>query len=189
MRAPLLLSILVLSAHGPVEAQLDPRIRIGTRVRLEAAEPPSLVIGKVSSIEGDTLTVDRGGADAAMRFSLRNVTGLSLYRRGRGARTTGMVFGTLGALSGGVLYFRWCSRHAEECSRLEPEDDDPYDDEKPTSVFTTVSLGFGVIAYAIGYALVPPRWETVGIPFRVGVAPMQRGVVAYVSLPAPRFVR
>lgn len=188
MRARLLLVVLLSSACSALEAQVDRRIRLGTRIRVDAVSPAAILIGRVASIEGDTLAIERAGADTT-RISLRDVNGLSVYRRGKEAQITGMVFGSLGAVSTGVLYVRWCLDNPGACAALEPEDDDPYDDEEPSSVFATLTLSAAVLGYVIGYALVPPRWEIVDIPFRVGVAPMQRGVGVYVSLPAPRFVR
>ena len=196
MRAPTLLVMLVLSAFGSAVAQLDSRLRAGQQVRIRSASPEALVaIGKLASADSDSVVVDRGITEPLLRLSLRDISALEVFRRGKGAETSGMVVGTLGAVAGGTLYINWCLRHVELCAYFESDgddDDDDYDDEDdsdPLSAFATVVLGFGLIGYGIGYALVPPEWQLVNLPMRVGVAPMQRGVGVYVSLPAPRFIR
>lgn len=185
---PFMPLLLLVAWSTSAHAQFDARLRTGARVRLSSSHPePILVVGRVASIDSDTIAVDRGVTESHLKLAVNDITALEVYRRGKSAEMSGMILGTLGAVSSGVIYVRWCLRNPEECSRIEPEDDDPYDDEEPTSFFATVTLGFGVIGYAIGYALVPPRWEVVNLPLRVGIAPLQRGVGVYVSLPAPRF--
>jgi hypothetical protein len=191
VRAFILLLLLVVGSTS-ASAQFDARLKTGARVRASTSQ--RVAIGKVVSFEQDTIVVDRGGsiAESPLRLAVNELTTLEVYRRGTGAHTSGMVFGTLGFVGGGALYISWCVRNAELCSYLEPDEpDDPYDEEEdePLPLIATVSLGFAVIGYAIGHALVPPRWEILNLPLRVGIAPMPRGVGIYVSLPAPRFVR
>jgi hypothetical protein len=184
--------LLLVVGSTPASAQFDARLKTGARIRASTSQ--RVTIGKVVSLEQDTIVVDReeGVTESPLRLAVNDVTALEVYRRGKGAHTSGMVFGTLGFVGGGALYISWCVRNPEICSYIEPDEpDDPYDEEEdePLPLIATVSLGFAVIGYAIGHALVPPRWETVDLPLRVGIAPMRRGVGVYVSLPAPRFVR
>lgn len=187
--------LLLLLVAGPtsVLAQFDPRIRTGVQVRV-ATSQQRLAIGKVAWIDPDSMVVDRDTA-ASLRFAVHDITALEVYRQGKDAEATGMVFGTLTAAGAAVVYVKWCVDNPRLCQYLEEDDDSDHhdendeDDEEPFSMLSLVTLGFGAIGYAIGYALVPPRWEVVNLPLRIGVAPMQRGVGVYVSLPAPRFAR
>jgi hypothetical protein len=192
VRAFILLLLLVVGSPTSASAQFDARLKTGARIRASTSQ--LVAIGKVASIERDTIVVDRGRGvtESPLRLALNDITALEVNRPGKGAHTSGMVFGTLGFVGGGALYISWCVRNVELCSYLEPDEpDDPYDEEEdePLPLIATVSLGFAVIGYAIGHALVPPRWEIVDLPLRIGIAPMPRGVGVYVSLPAPRFVR
>jgi hypothetical protein len=192
VRASILPLLLVVGSTS-ASAQLDARLKTGARIRVSTSE--RLAIGRVASIQGDTIVVDRaeGLTESPLRLAVNDITALEVYRRGKGAHTSGMVVGTLSFVGGSALYISWCLRHTELCSYLEPEDEpDDWDDEEedePLPLFATVGLGFAVIGYAIGHALVPPRWEIVDLPLRVGITPMRRGVGVYVSFPAPRFVR
>jgi hypothetical protein len=87
-----------------------------------------------------------------------------------------------------VDYLKWCADNLDACLVVE-EDDDVYDDEEPSSPYAFVAFGTALLFAGIGYALAPPTWHIVDLPVRVGIAPMQRGVGAYVSIPAPRFIR
>ena len=194
VRASILLPLLLL-LPTPGSAQFDARIKTGAGVRFSTAQPEALLaIGKIASVDGDSIVVDRGLAESQLRLAVRDLTALEVYRRGKSAEMSGMVFGTLGAAAGGVLYVNWCRRNASLCEYLETSDDedDDWDDEEdegePLSLFATVTLGFGMIGYLMGYTLAPPQWEIVKLPVRIGVAPMQRGIGVYVSLPAPRLV-
>ncbi len=194
MRASILLLLLVVPSTS-TSAQMFARVRTGARVRVSTAQPePRLAIGTVASIDADTMVVDRGGGER-LRLAVNDINALEVYRRGKGAETTGMVFGTIGAAGGAALYLNWCLRNMTLCQYLEsdddPDDDDSDDEEEddPFSMGALVTLGFAAIGYAVGYSLAPPRWEIVNLPLRIGVAPMQRGIGVYASLPAPRFTR
>jgi hypothetical protein len=197
VRAFFLLPLLVV-CPALASAQIDARIRNGAQVRLSTSQPESiLAIGKVASIDSDSIVVDRGTADSPLRVALNDVTALEVYRRGKSAETSGFVFGTLGAAGGAALYVNWCLKNRERCQAIETSDEEEADrceedeDEEdcPLSTFGLVTLGFGMLGYVIGHSLAPPRWEVVQLPIRIGVAPLQRGVGVYVSLPAPRFAR
>jgi hypothetical protein len=191
VRAPVLL--LLVATAGSLQAQLDPRVKVGAQVRVRTAQPdPLLAIGRVVSVDWDTLVVERNAADPALRVPLRDIGELAIQARGKTAQVSGMVVGTVGALAGGALYVNWCLRNLDFCRELERDDDpddDEEEDEESMSPFGAVVLAFGLIGYGIGYSLAPPTWTIVHLPIRMGIAPMQRGVGVYVSLPAPRFVR
>jgi hypothetical protein len=183
VRAHMLFFVLIAAAEQTAAAQLDPRLRIGAQVRLRgpASDAPAIA-GTLSAIEGDTLVVNQ------TRHALTDIRELAVYARGKGAQTTATVFGTVGFLTGSVVYLKWCADNLDTCEIVE-EDDDPNDDEEPNSPFAFVAFGSAMLFAAVGYALAPPTWHIVDLPVRVGIAPMQRGVGAYVSIPAPRFIR
>ncbi len=184
---PLVVLLLIAAALSSVSAQVDSRVKVGARVRV--LRPDAQILGSISEVRGDTILVDRGDPAAATPVSLRDVSELSVYVQGKSAKTTAIVFGTIGLLSGTALTVGWCMRHRDECLRYETVDTDPYDDEVPMSAFATVSLGFGALGLMLGQSLAPRHWEIVDLPVRIGLAPTPRGVVAYVSIPAPRFLR
>jgi hypothetical protein len=194
VRAPILVALLVLSAHASLPAQLDSRVKLGATVRLRGQPDAPRVTGKISSIDGDTLivNVDNDTVLSRERFPLRDVTELSVYGRGKSAETMGMVFGTIGVLAGTAVYLHWCASNLEACRYVEEDDDpddDPYDEEaEPLSLFSIVALGTGILGWSLGYALAPPVWEVVNLPLRIGIAPTRDGLAAFVSIPAPRFI-
>lgn len=184
MRAIILLLTLIAAAEHTAEAQLDPRVRTGARIRVKGAESDARALaGTLTAIDGDTLVVNQ------TRYSFSDIRELAVLARGKGAHTTAMVFGTIGFLTGSAVYLKWCADNVDTCAIVEEEDDDPYDDEEPSSPFSFVAFGTALLFAGVGYALAPPTWHVVDLPVRVGVAPMQRGVGVYVSLPAPRFHR
>jgi hypothetical protein len=187
LRIPLLLLLLVAAAHSSASAQLDSRVKVGARVRVQ--RPDAQIVGRIAAVRGDSVVVDRGDPAAEMAVSLRDVTELAVYVPAKGAATTAKVFGTIGVLSGGALYLGWCLRNREECMDIETVDTDPYDDEVPMSLIATVSLGFGALGVMLGQSLAPWEWQIVDVPLRVGLAPSPRGMAAYVSIPAPRLLR
>lgn len=198
MRASILLLLLLVVSSTPVPGQMA-RVRTGARVRVATEQPERrLAIGTVESLDADSMVVDRGGGER-LRLAVNDITALEVYRRGKGAETSGKVVGTISAAGGAALYINWCLKHVTQCQYLESdgdeddnEDDNEDDDEGEEGDFSMgalVTLSFAAIGYAIGYSIAPQRWEVVNLPIRIGVAPMRRGVGVYVSLPAPRFMR
>lgn len=189
MRIPTLLVVLLFTAHSAAFAQLDGRVRMGARVRVNSSD--ALIIGRVAEVRDDTIVVDRGMGDTAS-VPLRDVSELAVYHRGTALAKTLAV---IGAASGAALYINWCFKARQACEDLERQEherehhDDDDEDDEMTSVFSSVVLTFGAIGMLIGHTLTPPQWHSVDLPVRFGVAPMQSGIGVYVSLPAPRFDR
>ena len=192
MRAPVLLLLLVVPAAS-LPAQLDPRIKPGARVRVQTAgAEPVLAIGRLASADGDTLVVERSAVDAPLRVPFAEVAELSVHRRGKNAEEAGIALGVVSALTGGVMYVKWCLDNPQGCREVEEQFDDPEDEDDDgdsTSPLFTAMIGFGAIGYFIGQALVPPSWQLVHLPMRVGIVPLQRGIGVFASVPAPRFTR
>lgn len=189
MRTPTLLVALLVTAHGAASAQLDARIRMGARVRVNSAD--AQIIGRVAEVRDDTIVVDRGMGDTTA-VSLRETTELAVYARGKGAEAFATTMGVIGAASGAVLYVKWCLSAPDACAILEEDEEECDDDEEDdgfSSPFTTLTMGFAMVGMLIGRALTPPQWHIVDVPVRFGVAPMRDGIGVYVSLPAPRFSR
>lgn len=189
MRIPTLLVVLLLSAHGAALAQVDARVRMGARVRVNSSD--AQIIGRVAEVRDDTIVVDRGMGDTAS-VPLRDVSELAVYHRGTALAKTLAV---IGAASGAALYINWCFKARQACEDLERQEherehhDGDDEDDEMTSVFASVVLTFGAIGMLIGHTLTPPQWHVVGVPVRLSVAPMPNGVGVFLALPAPRFVR
>ncbi|MGH7639173.1 MAG: hypothetical protein ACREOK_16100 [Gemmatimonadaceae bacterium] len=187
MRIPTLLVVLLCSAHNVAWSQLDARVRMGARVRVNSSD--AQIIGRVAEVRDDTIVVDRGMGDTAS-VPLRDVGELAVYHRGTALAKTLAV---IGAASGAALYINWCLKAPQACENLERQEherehhDDDDEDEEMTSVFSSVVLTFGAIGMLIGHTLTPPQWHRVDLPVRFGIAPMHNGVGVYVSLPAPTF--
>ena len=186
MRTLMLLLVLAATAMQTASAQRDSLLKVGARVRINRAD--AQVIGRIAEIRGDTIVVDRGPGDSAMAISLSDATGVAVHARGRGSERAMMVLGTLGAVAGAALYVSWCARDPEWCRDLELEDENPYDEEVPPSVFATITIGFAAIGLLLGHSFAPPQWTVIDPAIRVGLTPTSTGVAAYVSIPAPRFV-
>lgn len=187
MRTLTLLLVLVATAFGAASAQRDSLLKVGARVRINL--PDAQVIGRIVGIRGDTIVVDRGPGDSAVAISLPNATEVAVYAQGKGSERAMMALGTLGAVTGAALYVSWCARDPEWCRDIEPVDADPYDDEVPPSVFATITIGFAAIGLLLGHSFAPPQWTVVDPSIRVGLTPTSTGIAAFVSIPAPRFVR
>ena len=183
----LMLLVLAATAMQTAAAQWDSQLKVGARVRVNRAD--AQVIGRIAAIRGDTIVVDRGPADTAMAISLSDALEVAVYTQGKGSERAMIVLGTLGAVTGAALYVSWCARDPEWCRDLEPVDEDPYDDEVPPSVFATITIGFAAIGLLLGHSFAPPQWTIVDPAIRVGLTPTATGVAAFVSIPAPRFVR
>lgn len=189
MRIPTLLVVLSFTAHAAAWGQLDGRVRMGARVRVNS--PTAQIIGRVAEVRDDTIVVDRGMGDTTS-VPLRDVNELAVYHRGTALAKTLAV---IGAASGAALYINWCFRTQHACEDLERQEherehhDGDDEDEAMTSVFSSVVMTFGAIGMLIGHTLTPPQWHVVGVPVRLSVAPMQDGVGVFLSLPAPRFAR
>ena len=192
MRASVLLLLLVVPAAS-LPAQVDPRIRPGTRVRVQTAgDAPVLAIGRLASAERDTLVVERNAIDAPLRIPFADVAEISVHRRGKNAEEAGIALGVVSGLAGGVMYVKWCLDNPQRCRELEEELADPEDENETDDALgplMTVMVGFGAIGYLIGQALTPPSWQIVHLPMRVGIVPLQRGIGIVASVPAPRFTR
>lgn len=192
MRTPVLLLLLVVPAAS-LSAQLDPRIRPGTRVRVQTAgDTPVLAIGRLASADGDTLVVERNAVDAPLRIPFADVAEISVHRRGKNAEQTGIAFGVVSGLAGGVVLVKWCLDNPQGCRELEEQLDDPEDEDDGNDALgalMTAMVGFGAIGYLIGQALTPPSWQLVHLPMRIGIVPLQRGIGVFASVPAPRFTR
>lgn len=187
MRTATLLLVLIGIALNSASAQRDSLLKVGARVRINTAD--AQIIGKVAAIRGDTIHVDRGSADGAAVLALSEATDVAVYARGKSSETAMIVFGTLGAATGAVLYLSWCVKDLERCSAAEPIDPDPYDDEIPPSNFATITIGFAAIGLLLGHAFVPPQWTVIDPTIRVGLTPTSTGIAAFISVPAPQFTR
>jgi hypothetical protein len=187
MRTVMLLLVLVTTAMQTAGAQRDSLLKVGARVRVNRAD--AQVVGRIVGIRGDTIVVDRGPADTAMAISLAEATDVAVFAQSRTSERAMMVLGTLGAVTGAALYVSWCARDPEWCRDMEPVDPDPYDDEVPPSVFATITIGFAAIGLLLGHSFAPPQWTIIDPAIRVGLTPTSTGVAAFVSIPAPRFVR
>jgi hypothetical protein len=143
VRARLLLVVLILSAHATAEAQLDRLIKAGARVRIKSSLPDSArITGRIVEVDGDTLVVEPEKLQPFMRFSVSDVAELSIHHRGKAGHENAAALGTIGFLTGSILYLGWCAQNLDECSRYERIDDDPYDDEDTSSsLFVVVALG------------------------------------------------
>jgi hypothetical protein len=187
MRTLLLLLVLAATAMQTASAQRDSLLKVGARVRINRAD--AQIIGTIAEIRGDTIVVDRGPAGSAVTISRSDATGVAVYARSKGSERAMMVLGTLGAVTGAALYVSWCARDPEWCRDFEPVDEDPYDDEVPPSVFATITIGFAAIGLLLGHSFAPPQWTIIDPAIRVGLTPTSTGIAAYLSMPAPRFVR
>ena len=187
MRTLMLLLVLAATAMQTAAAQQDSLLKVGARIRINRAD--AQVIGRIAEIRGDTIVIDRGPADGAMAVSLSNATEVAVYAQGKGSERAMMVLGTLGAVTGAALYVSWCARDPEWCRDIEPVDENPYDDEVPPSMFATITIGFAAIGLLLGHSFAPPQWTIIDPAIRVGLTPTSTGLAAYLSIPAPRFVR
>jgi hypothetical protein len=187
VRTTLLLVFMVVLTGTPAMAQRDSLLKVGARVRIDRAD--ARIIGRIADIRGDTVVVDRGPADGPMAVSLADATGLAVYAHSKASQRAILTLGTLGALTGAALYVSWCVKNPESCRDAEPVDPDPYDDEVPPSLFATMTIGFGAIGLLLGHSFAPLQWQVIDPAIRVGLTPTSTGIAAYLSLPAPRFVR
>ena len=185
MRTMSLLLLWLFSAAA-VGAQSPPALRAGANVRIAAGD--SLITGRIAEIRGDTLVINRWPANGPISVAFGELTALEVRGRGPGAELFANTLAGIGAATGAALYLNWCLRDRDACRDLE-QDDNPYDDEEPLPVFGTMTIGLAVAGLAIGYALTPARWRAVQLPVRIGVTPSPGGLAAYVSVPAPRFLR
>ena len=188
MRTTLLLVLITsVSALDDAYAQRDSLLKVGARVRINRAD--AQIVGRVAEVRGDTIVVDRGPGDSVMTVALADATGMAVYARGKASETAVIMLGALGAATGAALYVNWCVKDVERCRELELEDHDPYDDEIPPSMFATITVGFAAIGLLIGHSFAPPQWTVIDPMIRVGLTPTSTGLAAYISIPAPRFVR
>ena len=183
VRIRTLLLALLLITPSLAAAQLDPAVKIGARVRVHRAD--GVITGRLLEHRGDTIVVRPSPDDTSIALSLRDAAALKVYGRSRRAEMFANTVGGVAAASGAAVFVSWCLRDADQC-RWVNEDEDPYDDVEPSPVIMQMVLGFGMAGMLLGYALTPPRWNTVPLPFRVGVAPTQDGLAVYLSVPAPR---
>ena len=157
------------------------RLRRGVHMRAvlrEGAQP--LLRGRVESTSGDTVAV-RVHQDSVARHALGDLSTLEVLRRSRAAEGLSEALFVVGVVGGATGYVHWCTRNANACAKLD-EDPDPYDDETPTPSIITVPLITGLLMAGLGYALAPPRWQSVDLPVRFGVAPMRNGAAFYVTV-------
>lgn len=185
MRTTAVLLALMTLACDVAQAQFDARVRRGARIRVTTAD--ARIEGRVSEVSDDSILVDQEGRWTA--FSLRDATGLAVHGRGPGAEALSIGLGIAGAAVGAGLYIKWCSNERESCAELEHDDEDCEEDDSCSNVFGFLTVGFGMLGAALGYALAPPRWHDVPLPVRVGVAPVRNGFALILSMPAPRFAR
>ena len=186
MRTPTLLVVLIAAAFNTASAQRDSLLKVGARVKIN--RPDAQIIGHIAAIRGDTIVVDRGAADTAIAVSLRDATDVAVYARGKAGERALIALTTLGALTGAAVYISWCVKDPEWCREAEPVDHDPNDDEVPPSLFATITIGFGAIGMLLGHSFAPLQWQIIE-PIRVGLTPTSTGMAAYISMPAPRFIR
>ena len=166
----------------PTSGSIDARVAPGRQLRAILRDGPQpLLYGKVKAVYGDSVVVHTW-PDSLTLVSVDDMLSLEVLVRSRAAQNFSRVLFGVGAMGGASLYVAWCARNIEHCRRMD-EDPDPYDDEKPTPFFVTVTLSTGILLGALGHALAPPSWHRIMLPVRVGVAPGSLGVLFYVSLP------
>jgi hypothetical protein len=167
------------AAHVSISPLIGKRIRI-TR----SSDPRSRLEGRLLAMTGDSIAVGTALGDAPLVIALGPDARLEAWQRGSGAEAVSAVLGTAGAVAGARYYVHWCRDNPDPCAEdlsYKHDDDDCDDDDtcgsSNMSFLSFTVLGGMLAGAALGYAIVPPRWQPVDRPFRVSVVPAGGGRV------------
>lgn len=150
----------------------------GTRVRLEGATLGARpLVGTLTRLDAERVGVLLAGGDTIV-LPVETVSRLQVARPRPSLQRNMTVGGTLGMLAGAGLYLSWCHADREGCRRDGAHDPSRASDDQPMSVGALAVIGGAVVGAGLAYALTPPRWETLALPVRVGLAPTSRGGLA-----------
>jgi hypothetical protein len=171
------------SAQLPILPPGNPLI--GKRVRITRQSlPHDRLVGRLLAMTPDSVAIAVAPTDEARFLALDAETRLETWGRGSGAEIMGTVLGTAGALGGATYYVHWCRNNPDACAEdlSYKHDDDDCDDDDTCDNANMTFLSFTVLGgmlagAALGYALIPPRWQPVDQPFRVSVVPAGGGRV------------
>lgn len=140
----------------------------GTRIRVKSSQVVAPVVGSYQGMRQDTLLVIEDGTAAQIwSFSRSNIDRLEvsagMKSGNRGPITRWALIGAgAGAVSGLLVALA-----------LEGASDSEYNGLLSAAVGAAVGGGFGA---AYGYRVLEERWNSIGIPRRVGFTPTRDGV-------------
>jgi hypothetical protein len=172
----LLLTFTAIEAHAQSAPPPDsPRLKQGMHVRVQSSATDTVITGKLSFIEDDSLVV---APDSTRGMFIRplmvaigrgDITKLEVERDEHARDQFAIALGVAGAITGAVVAIKYCADNNEACNTViqEPQYDDCSQDQ---SSWTTGELIVGAGALAgmlIGFVIAPPpHWDVIALPMR-----------------------
>lgn len=182
--APLALAPVAVSAQNAPTSSVPanaPVVRIarGSHVRVTPRERdalwdgrPFMVAARVDTIVGDVLVAVPDDGSRPLVVSFSRLSSVSVYRTTEAIATAGAV---VGALAGGAMYLKWCSRNSEACQRDGEYDPDYPPDSQPPSRAVLSLIGGAIVGGLLGYAVTPREWKPIVLPIEVPAGSGGRG--------------
>ena len=172
---------------------MSPRLpKVGSRVRLTSASiPGGRITGILQQVSADSVVVRPGRDSGSLVIGRNDLTQVEVRVGEDQAERLGTVFGIAGAVGGAAVYVNWCKQNADAClkdalgdrSSEDPCNLDCENNDAPLSVPTFLIFGGAMVGAALGYILAAPHWTPMGMPTRIGIAPLgPRGVVIGASI-------
>ena len=172
----LLLTFTPIEGHTQSAPPPDsPRLKPGMHVRVESSTADTVITGKLSFIEDDSLVV---APDSTRGMFMRpfvvaigrhDITKLEVERDEHTRDQYATAFGVAGAITGAVVAIKYCADNSDACNTVvqDPQYDDCNQDQ---SSWTTGELIVGAGALAgmlIGFVIAPPpHWDVIALPMR-----------------------
>ena len=171
----LLLTFAAFTAHGqtPLPADL-PRLRPGMHLRLQSNAADTVITGRLSLIERDSLVVDpvstpgmflRTGPVAINRT---DITKLEIERDEHTRDQVALAVGVAGAITGAVVAIKYCVDNNATCPTQVQDQSSDCENDQYSWTSGELLVGAGALAgMLIGFVIAPPpHWDVIAMPMR-----------------------
>lgn len=170
----LLLTFTAIEAHAQSAPPPDsPRLKPGMHVRVQSSAADTVITGKLSFIEDDSLVVAPDSTRSMfirplmVAISRGDITKFEIERDEHTRDQFAMAFGVAGAITGAVVALKYCADNNASCPTVqEPQDD--CDQNQSSWTAGDLLIGAGALAgMLVGFVIAPPpHWDVVALPMR-----------------------
>ena len=171
----LLLSSAGITAHGQSASPLDaPRLKSGMHVRVRSNAADTVITGKLSFIEGDSLIVDPDSTRSMVirpgliAISRSDITKFEVERDEHTRDQVALALGVAGAVTGAVVAIKYCVDNNASCPTVVDDQQSDGDGSQISWTAGDLLVGAGALAgMLIGFVIAPPpHWDVVALPMR-----------------------
>lgn len=175
LAASLLLTFTAIRAHGQSAPPPDsPRLKPGMHLRVQSNGADTVVTGKLSVIEDDSLIVAPDSTRGMfmrplmVAISRGDITKLEIERDEHTRDQFAIAFGVAGAITGAVVAIKYCADNNVACNTVVQDSQSDCDQDQSSWTAGQLIVGAGALAgMLVGFVIAPPpHWDVIALPMR-----------------------